>query len=158
MTDISIDVYKLPTISDKNSWETFVNGLEQTYMDGRISLHSYWRDYRNWIIFSLSVLTIGMMILLITLLPSSTPAYHCRMYESDTLASAVSVECLQYVWDGNCRAKQPYLFPQGYTGWWKQSPEGGRMVSCRISPSACGIGSYGNILVYMQFCQIKYNQ
>ena len=158
MTDISINVSKLPTISDTNSWNTFVNGVEQTYADTKISLHSYWRDYRNWIIFGLILLVIGMIILLVALLPSTTPAYPCRMYDAETLASTVSVECLQYVWDGNCRAKQPYLFPQSYTGWWKQSPEGGRMISCRISPSSCGVGSYGNIIVYMQFCQMKYNQ
>jgi len=162
MADISIDVSKLPTISDKNSWDTsyeiFVNRVEQIYMDTRISLHSYWRDYRNWIIFGITVLAIGMIILLVVLLPSGTPLYPCRIYDTDTLASAVSVNCLQYVWDANCRTKQPYLFPQGYTGWWKQSPEGGRMVSCHMSPSACGVGSYGNVLVYMQFCKVKYNQ
>lgn len=158
MTYSSIDVSKLPTIPDTNSWEIFVNGMEQTYMNGRISIHSYWRDYRNWIIFCITVLVIGMIILLTALLPSSTPAYPCRMYDTETLASTISTECLQYVWDGSCRTKQPYLFPQGYTGWWKQSPQGGTMVSCRISPSSCGVGSYGNIVVYMQFCQIKYNQ
>ena len=159
---IDVDVSTLPTISDTNSWytscNTFVNGLEQTYADGKISLHSYWRDYRNWIIFGLILLVIGMIVLLVTLLPSSIPSYPCRMYDAETLASTISTECLQYVWDANCRAKQPYLFPQRYTGWWKQSPQGGAMVSCRISPSACGVGSYGNIVVYMQFCKMTYNQ
>jgi hypothetical protein len=156
MTDI--DVSKLPTISDTNSWDIFMNGVEQTYTNTRISLHSYWRYYRNWIIIGLTVLAIGMMILFVILLPSSTNTYPCRMYDTDTLASTISVECLQYVWNSNCRTKQPYLFPQSYTGWWKQSPQGGTMVSCHSSPSACGVGSYGDILVYMQFCQIKYNQ
>jgi hypothetical protein len=158
MTELSIDVSKLPTISDTNSWETFVNGVEQSYTDSKIVLRACWRDYRNWIIFGLTVLAIGMIILLVTLLQSSTPSYPCRMYDTETLASAISTNCLQYVWDSNCRTKQPYLFPQSYTGWWKQSPEGGRMVSCHMSPSACGVGSYGNVLVYMQYCKIKYNQ
>ena len=158
MTDISIDVSNLPTISDTNLCDTFINGVEKTYTDTRITLHSYWRDYRYWIIIGMTLLVIGMIILLVILLPSSTPLYPCRMYDIETMASAVSVECLQYVWDSNCLSKQPYLFPQSYTGWWKQSPEGGRMVSCRISPSACGVGSYGNIIVYMQYCKIKYNQ
>jgi hypothetical protein len=158
MTDVYVDVSTLPTISDKNSWELFVNGAEQTYTDTRISLHSYWRNYRIWIIFSIIALIIGMIILLVMLLPSSIPTYPCRMYDTETLASTISTECLQYVWDSNCRAKQPYLFPQSYTGWWKQSPEGTRMVSCRMSPSACGVGSYGNIIVYTQFCKMNYNQ
>jgi len=162
MTELSIDVSKLPTISDTNSWNTscntFMNGVEQTYTDSKIVLRAWWRDYRNWIIFGLTLLVVGAIILLVTLLPSSTPSYPCRMYDTETLASTISVDCLQYVWDGSCRLKQPYLFPQGYTGWWKQSPQGGTMVSCRMSPSSCGVGSYGNIIVYMQFCQIKYNQ
>lgn len=162
MTDIAIDVSKLPTIPDTNSWNTsyevFVNGAKQTYTNIRISLHSYWRDYRNWIIFGMTLLAVGMIILLVILLQSNTPTYPCRMYDTDTLASTISTECLQYVWNSNCRTKQPYLFPQSYTGWWKQSPQGGTMVSCHLSPSACGVGSYGNIIVYMQFCQIKYNQ
>jgi hypothetical protein len=162
MTDISIDASKLPIISDKNSWDTSceicMNRVKQTYTDAGIILRSYWRDYRNWIIFGLTLLVIGMIILLVILLPSSTQAYPCRMYETETMASAISVDCLQYVWDANCRTKQPYLFPQSYTGWWRQSPQGGTMISCHISPSACGVGSYGNILVYMQFCKIKYNQ
>lgn len=166
MTDIAIDVSKLPTISDTNSWDTscntscniFTNKVGQTYADSIISLRAYWRDYRYWIIFGLSVLVIGMIILFATFLQPSTPAYPCRLYDTDTLASTISIDCLQYVWNGSCRAKQPYLFPKSYTGWWKQSPQGGTMISCRISPSACGVGSYGNILVYMQFCQINYNQ
>jgi hypothetical protein len=162
MTELSIDVSKLPTISDTNSWYTscnvFMNGVEQTYTDSKIVLRAWWRDYRNWIIFGLTLLAVGAIILLVTLLPSSTPSYPCRMYDTETLASTISVDCLQYVWDGSCRTKQPYLFPQSYTGWWKQSPQGGTMVSCRMSPSSCGVGSYGNIIVYMQFCQIKYNQ
>lgn len=158
MPDIIIDVSKLPVISDTNSWDTFVNQVDKVYADTRITLHAYWRDYRNWIIFGLTVLVIGIIILSVSLIPSNTTAYPCRLYDTDTLASTISVDCLQYIWNSNCRLKQPYLFPQGYTGWWKQSPQGGTMVSCRSSPSACGVGSYGNILVYMQFCQIMYNQ
>jgi hypothetical protein len=162
MTELSIDISKLPTISDTNSWYTscnvFMNGVEQTYTDSKIVLRAWWRDYRNWIIFGLTLLAVGAIILLVMLLPSSTLSYPCRMYDTETLASTISVDCLQYVWDSNCRLKHPYLFPQSYTGWWKQSPQGGTMVSCRMSPSSCGVGSYGNIIVYMQFCQIKYNQ
>ncbi len=158
MSDICVDISKLPTISDTNSWDTFVNGVEQTYTDWRISLHSCWRDYRNWIIFGLSVLTIGIAIVLVIILQSAPVSYPCLMYEMDTLASTVSTDCLQFIWNANCRSKQPYLFSKDYNGWWKKSPQGSSMISCHISPAACGVGSYGNILVYMQFCQIRYNQ
>ena len=146
MTELSIDVSKLPTISDTNSWEVFMNGVEKSYTDGKISLSSYWRDYRNWIIFGLTLLAIGGIILLVTLLPSTTPMYPCRMYDTETMASTISVACLQYVWDNNCRLKQPYLFPQGYTGWWNQSPEGG----------AHGILSYVAFILWRRFIRKYY--
>lgn len=155
MTEVYLDTSTLPTILDANSWEGYI---EQKYTDLKIALRACWRDYRNWIIFSFTLLIIVIAILLIIVLQSAPTTYPCLMYQMDTLASTVSVDCLQYIWNANCRTKQPYLFPQSYTGWWKQSPQGGIMVSCHISPLACGVGSYGNILVYMQFCQITYNQ
>jgi len=158
MTDICVDISKLPTISDTNSWDTFVNRIEQNYTDWSVSLRACWRDYRNWIIFGLSLLIIGIIIAIVIVLQSSPPAYPCLMYDSDTLASTVSIDCLQFIWNANCRTKQPYVFSNDYHGWWKKSPQGLSMISCHMSPTACGVGSYGNIIVYMQFCQIKYNQ
>ena len=158
MTEVCVDISKLPTISDTNSWDIFMNGIERTYTDGKVTLRACWRDYRNWIILGLTLLTIGIIIAIVIVLESNPPSYPCRMYEADTFASTVSTECLQFIWNANCRLKQPYLFSKDYHGWWKKSPQGATMVSCNVSPSACGIGSYGNIVVYMQFCQIKYNQ
>lgn len=158
MIEVSLDISKLPTISDKNSWNTFVNRIEQTYVDWRVSLRACWREYQNWIIFGLSLITIGIIIIIIIILQSSPPSFPCLVYDTDTLASSVSTDCLQYTWDSNCRSKQPYLFSKDYNGWWKKSPKGRSMVSCHVSPTACGVGSYENILIYMQLCQIKYRQ
>lgn len=158
MSDIQLDVYKLPTISDTNSWDIFINGMEQTYINGSIQLRACWRDYRNWIIFGLSLLAIGIIIVIIILLQSSPPEFPYMMYATDTLASVISTDCLQYIWNVNCRSKHPYLFSKDYNGWWKKSPQGSSMISCRISPGECGVGSYGNVIVYMQLCLINYNQ
>ena len=155
MTDICVNLSKLPTISDTNSWETFTNEMENTYTDWRIVLRFYWRDYRNWILFGLFILFASIIIVLIVVFQQGSTSYPCLQYGTDTFASMVSTDCLQYVWDANCRLKRPYLFPKDYQGWWKNSPQGVSMVSCRLSPSACGVGSYGNILVYMQFCQVN---
>lgn len=158
MTDVSLDISKLPTISDTNSWETFVNGVEHSYANWIVSVRACWRNYQNWIIFGLSLLTVGIIIAIIIVLRSSPPVYPCLMYDISTLASSVSTDCLQYTWNANCLSKQPYLFSSDYNGWWKKSPQGTSMVSCHMSPTACGVGSYGNIIIYMQLCQIKYKQ
>ena len=119
MIELSVDISKLPTIPDTDSWETFVNGAKQKYIDISILLRAYWRDYQNWIILCMALLTITVFGVLIIIVRPDSPAYPCLMYQADTMASTVSVECLQYIWNGNCRLKTPYLFPQSYTGWWK---------------------------------------
>lgn len=154
MPDIHIDISKLPIIKDKNSWTIFVDEVEHRCDDVGIWCRSYWRNYRKWIIFGLSVLVISIVIVLIAVTQSTTPSYPCISYDTNTLASSVSVSCLQYVWNHAC-ASSPYAFSQGYTGWWTQSPQGTTMVRCR-GTSPCGVGSYGNILIYMQSCQINY--
>jgi len=155
MPDICLDLSKLPTIPEKNSWDTFVTGVEEKYDSWGITLRACWREYRNWIIFGLTVFVIGIIIVLILVLKPNTKSYPCLSYQPTTLASSVSVACLQYTWDANC--KTPYTFPSGYTGWWNQSPQGTTMVPCRGTTN-CGVGSYGTIALYLTFCQIGLNQ
>jgi len=155
MIDLSIDISKLTTIPEKNSWETFVTGVEEKYTNYGITVRSWWRYYRSWIIFGLFLLIVSIVIVLILVLKPNTKSYPCLSYQPNTLASSVSVECLQYIWNANC--KIPYTFPSGYTGWWNQSPQGTTMVPCR-GTNPCGVGSYGNIALYLTFCQIGFKQ
>ena len=155
VSEVHLDLSSLPTISDKNSWETFVDGVNDRYDTCGITYRACWRDHRYLILFGLFLLTIGLVIGLAIVLQPAGTSYPCLRYDHDTLASSVSVECLQYTWSKSCSS--PYTFPTGYTGWWNQSPAGTRMVPCS-GTSACGVGSYGNIIVYMGFCQIRLNQ
>jgi len=154
MPDLYLDVSRIPTIQDKNSWTVFVDGVEKQYEDLGISCRSCWRHYNKWVIFGASLLILGVVVILIIVSQSNIPSYPCLSYDSNTLASSVSVACLQYAWDQACKST-PYTFSQGYTGWWNQSPQGSTMVRCH-GTSPCGVGSYGNILIYMQLCQINY--
>jgi hypothetical protein len=152
MTEISISIEKLPALSEK-SW------LETKCEDRMISLRMICQWYRNWIVVGVFLLIIGIFIILI-LTNQTTYSYPCLIYDTNTLASTVSIACLQYSWDQNCATKSPYTFSQGYTGWWNQSPQGTTMVPCYngLQGTLCGVGSYGNIRNTMQFCQIRYNQ
>jgi hypothetical protein len=139
MADVVIDVSKLPTIPD-----SCVNNCRY-----------YWSFYRNWIIFGIIILALSTAVVLIIVFKSPTMTYPCLPYQSNTLASSVSIECLQYVWSSNCQV--PYTFPSDYTGWWRSSPQGTKMVSCR-GTLVCGVGSYNNIIIYLPLCHIGLNQ
>ena len=76
----------------------------------------------------------------------------CFWYGSNSPAFTVSVACLQSVWESYC-PKSPYVFPEGYAGWWRSSPST-MMIRCGagVVLPACGVGTYGNIVVYMASC------
>ena len=154
MSDIYVDVSKLPIIKDKNSWTTFMDHAEQQYIDWSISCRSCYREYYRLIIFGLFIGIVGIIITLVIVLKTTTPTYPCIGYDTSTLASTVSVECLQYTWKQACPSSS-YTFTQGYVGWWSQSPQGSTMIRCR-GTTVCGVGSYGNILIYMRLCQNNY--
>jgi hypothetical protein len=69
------------------------------------------------------------------------------------------VACLQYTWDIYCSATHPYLFSSDYNGWWRRNTQGGFMLQCMLSSvTDCGVGSYSNILIYMQYCNVNYGR
>lgn len=111
-----------------------------------------WRWYKTWIYGCLIILAVCGAIVA-SILSKTSVNYPCIQYGSTTLASDVSTDCLQYVWNQNC--KTPYSFA-GYKGWWNSSPQGTYMVRCTQQP--CGVGSYGNICIYMGLCLIGYGQ
>jgi hypothetical protein len=154
MPDIYLDASSIPTIQDKNSWTTFVDGVEKKYEDWGMSCGICWRHYQKWIILFIALCIIGIAAVLVIISQSATPSYPCLPYDANMLASSVSIPCLQYIWDQACMST-PYTFTESYMGWWNQSPKGTTLVRCR-GTAPCGAGSYGNILIYMQSCQINY--
>jgi len=154
MPELYLDVSTIPTIQDKNSWTIFVDGVEKKYDTWGVFCRSCWRQYQKWIMLGMTVLILSVVIILIVVSQSAVPSYPCLPYDTNTLASSVSTACLQYLWNQVCKST-PYTFPQGYTGWWNQSPQGAALVRCH-GTAPCGAGSYGNILIYMQSCQSNY--
>jgi len=155
MVDITLNLSHLPTVPEKKTWDSMTESIDSYCSHLGNTLRNDWREYRRLFIGLLFLIVVITIILLIVLLKSPTPSYPCIAYQSNTLASDVSVACLQYVWNQNCGTG--YTFPSNYNGWWRSSTKGGTMVSCHQS-SSCGVGSYSNILIYMHQCNINYNQ
>ena len=133
--DTTIDIDVLPSLQD-------------SYYERCCTM---WRWYKTYVIGWFLILLLLGGILLGILASKTPPHYPCLEYSSTTLASLVSTDCLQYVWNQNCPI--PYSFV-GYTGWWRSSPQGTALIKCNQTP--CGVGSYGNICIYMGLCLIGY--
>lgn len=148
--EVVVDVGILPTIPD----ESFTERCSKCTSPIK---HCFTHNISCVVFIIVILLVLGAVIAVI--LTSKKAILPCSNYSGDTLAVDVSVQCLQYVWDAECPTK-PYSFPTGYSGWWRQSPQGNVLAKCinGLSGTQCGVGSYGNILVYMQFCNLYYGQ
>ena len=96
--------------------------------------YTTWRNHSGCIILSVFVM-VSVVVVVVVVLNQKTTVYPCALYGGTTLASDVSVECLQYLWDKSCPTHS-YSFPASYMGWWRSSPQGTALVHCSSSP--CG--------------------
>jgi hypothetical protein len=175
MSDIIID--NLPTLSDQSCWSmprcergsmyclsdnrsTLQERSEKAWENGVYDMQRCCQRNMKWIVLSAFLTGITIGIIVIVLNNNKTPIYPCMSYSQESLASSVSVACLQYMWTQSCSVRSPYTFSTTYKGWWNQSPEGSMMVSCNglKKGSNCGVGSYSNMVTYMQYCNINLNQ
>lgn len=115
--------------------------------------YAAWRNHSGCIILSIFIVVIVIVVIMVVL-NQKTAVLPCALYSGTTLASDVSVECLQYLWDKLCPTR-PYSFPSSYMGWWRSSPQGGTLVRCSVTP--CGVGSFDNMRTYVQLCNVGYN-
>jgi len=131
----------IPHIPDENICDRITNRIK-----------AFWNIYKYCLIIFMVFIIIGSVAISI-ILTQKTYSYPCIVYSAEALASTITVDCIQYTWNVMC-PNRPYTFPADYNGFWRRSPQGTTRVICRSDPNACGIGSYGNLIVYMQFCQI----
>jgi len=150
MTEIIVPV-DLPTLPDRSCMEEIDRCYDSTWS----SMRSCYGRNKTWIIGTLFLIIIGIIVVVVVV-TQKTYNWPCITYTPSTLASSVSTACLQYIWDLNCVTKAPYTFPATYQGWWNQSPQGSAMIAGHTSQS--GVGTYGNIIIYMGTCNIYYNQ
>lgn len=79
----------------------------------------------------------------------------CTEYKPDDFASGISLACFRSVWiNAGCKS----VVPDGYSGWYLRSPDGGKTVLC-IPPrtgSLCGAGSFATILNSIWRCDLDF--
>lgn len=155
MEEVKVDIDRIPSIPDEPVCNCFIKRVEYT----RSCIANHLRHNLAWIVFILFILIAGGAVIGVLLMTKQTAVLPCSDYTTDTFATKVSIECIQYIWNTECSTK-PFSIPAGYSGWWKQSPQGSTLVKCNggLSGTQCGVGTYGNILVYMQFCNFYYGQ
>ena len=148
--EVTVDIMNIPTIPDESMKDRFIKCTSPI---------TYFITHNISCVVFIVVILIAVGAVISVILTSKQVILPCSKYSSDTFATEVTVECLQYIWNIDCPSK-PFSFPSGYTGWWKQSPQGSIIVKCNngLSGTQCGVGSYGNIMVYMQFCNAYYGQ
>jgi hypothetical protein len=160
MPDTIISVDTLPTIVDRSCWATLQEQSEKACENGIFSTQQWCQRNAKWIVATLFVTGIAIGVVVILLNNNKAPNLPCISYSQQSLASSVSIECVQYMWTAHCGTRSPYTFPANYVGWWNQSPEGTDMVPCNglKKGTACGVGSYSNMITYMQYCNLRFNQ
>lgn len=149
MTSLEIvtDLSKLETIEDTNKCYNILYNIKSIIVNNL-----------KKIICTLVIFIIVGVILAITL-TKTTPNYPCLMYSPQTLASSVSIVCLQYLWKtAGCEKKNPPI-PNDYSGFYLNSPNGPNMVHCDMynNGNNCGVGSYLNIINNIQKCNLSSN-
>jgi hypothetical protein len=144
--EIVTDVSKLETIED-------MNRCHDTYNNTMRCLSHH---VKKIICFFVIIIIVGVVI---SITNKNIPDLPCIMYSPQTLASSVSITCLQYLWKtAGCEKNKPPI-PNDYSGFYLNSPSGTNMVHCDMyhSGSNCGIGSYMNIVNNIQVCNLSYN-
>jgi hypothetical protein len=144
--EIVIDLDNIKTIPDDN------------YIDNiKINIRFCINNNMRLIVFILLFIIIGIVAGVIS--TSKITPFPCYTYSYNTLASSVSIQCLQYLWTKNgCLNTKPQI-PNDYNGYYLRSPNGLNTVHCNSINSGknCGVGSYNNIIVNLQFCNLNRN-
>lgn len=145
--EIILDTDKLDTIDDN------------TYYDNMIfSLKIWFRRNQKYILGSFILIILAIIIIVVSI--QKQPEFPCLMYSPDTLASSVSVKCLQFLWNNaGCIRRGNGLIPDNYSGFYLNSPNGIEYVHCDglHTGNNCGVGSYSRMVNFIQSCNLYRN-
>jgi hypothetical protein len=172
MTEVVVDVKALPELQDYRKefdfipqhWRRthgFCPECDSNFCYNLCDHLQFWiRLHLTYFIWGV-VLTVVCIaaILIVVSASSSSDSSPCLKFDSNSLASTVTVDCINYVWMTLC-PRRGYTFPPDYKGFWNQSPQGGVTVPCAggamHSPN-CGVGTYGNLISLMARCDTSMN-
>jgi len=131
------------------------DGNHLTIMEELYSETCYWCGKNKFTVCGVFILLAAAGITTTVLLTKSTTTFPCVTFSAQTPATQVSIACMQYLWTkAGCLTPSIYP-PNGYTGFWTQSPQGLVMVKC-VGQATCGVGSYQNIMIYLQYCNTNF--
>lgn len=150
-TEVSIKPYQpyIPTMESSI--------YDQPHISSGVKCAFFCSTYKR----CLSILGILFLIGIISIIinisgdRSTSSSNPCATYTTSDLASSVSLECFRYLWiNADCKG----MVPNGYTGWWLRSPQGGKTILCinGIAEENCGAGSYGAIVNNIYKCDLSY--
>jgi len=141
--EITIDPTKLETVPDNTIYDDIKR----------------WTNTNFKKIIAFFFISIIISVILIVVLQKN-PEFPCMLYSPTTLASSVSVKCLQYVWTKTgCVQKGSPPISDNYNGFYLRSPQGPAYVRCDAlhTGNNCGVGNYATIVTNFQLCNINYN-
>ena len=147
MTEITVNIDNLPEIHVVER-ETLTSCL----------CYRKLQQYIGPILCITVVIAMASAILIIEIKKASLNTNPCLSYSDTTLASQVSIKCIQFIWSYHMCTNPSVFPPEGYKGWWNQSPNGQVLVNCNTVSdlTKCGVGTYGNIVIYMRNCNSEY--
>ena len=156
-------VYPLPPVEvyiDRRPMleEPFEEQIRGKINDIHFKTCRFCEAHRIFIIIFVACLCIGSIVVTVMIKSANTSINPCFNYNSDTLASDVSIQCLKYLWSSfQCSTA---LESSQTWHWWIQSPQGLTMVKCSAyyTGTACGAGSFNNIKTYMALCNPQFGQ
>ena len=148
---------RIEIILDTNNIRT----IEDTYCLDKIYYNfSRWVSNNCRIISCLIFVFIIIGAILGIILSQNNHVFPCYGYSEQTLASSVTIKCLQYLWEvSGCikNGKQP--IPDNYNGFYLRSPAGLSYVHCDSihTGNNCGVGNYRTLSANLQLCNLNYN-
>ncbi len=126
-------------------------------LENKIRVEIFYQQHKTKMFASIFAVIIGLAILIAVQNNGNTEVNYCNGYTPDTLATEVSVKCLQQLWAKNGCVIKSGSIPDSYSGFWLKSPEGGKLIMCGSSLKQtpyCGIGSFQNICSWIYQCKI----
>ena len=132
--------------------------IKEQWDDMRFKTGRMCDRHRTLIIIGVVLVCIGSIVASVIIKSNMISISPCFNYASDTLASSVSAECVNYLWNSFQCSTALQSNPSWH--WWIQSPQGTLMVKCDATHKglACGAGSYQTISNYLSLCNPYFGQ
>lgn len=144
--EINLDTNNIRTIEDTSYLDKMYNTIT--------------RFVNNNIRFILSIIFVFIIIgvVISIVLSQKTNVFPCSTYSEQTLASSVTIKCIQYLWEvSGCIKNGKQHIPDNYNGFFLRSPAGLTYVRCDNinSGNNCGVGNYRALVNYIQLCNLS---